>query len=926
MIKFNERNISSSILTSTIKTKCKINSYYYFIQIFIDSIAGSEKITFLIKTRKECERNSILYKRVFNYIELINYNKYFKKFSSLEDIFINIAQCIEEKKYNINKGLKCLSLILRIYISKLKKDVNITINLNMHKNLNPLSMDKTQTKEIKKIILGVQNKEELSYAIYDIRQRLKNLEMNQSMMNNNNINNNGNITYRNNEINRINNNFQKYINNSINLNENMNNNDFQIKYYKENPNKRKLNNKISVNSSMNNLYEESNIYHQNNSILNKTNTNYFKNSSTNNLIPKNIKINEKHRISGVNELIKKINILETKTNTKDIPIKESNYKFNSIDSYNNDNYKYIPSQRQKKEKNKEFNKSVEINRRNDNSLYNLYNNNINNMAKINLVKKNQLNSVFNNEKSMNGSQIIDIKENDNINNNINNIKEYNNNINNINEYNNNINNINEYNNNIFYKKFINKNKTIDYNENEFKENLGRKIKNNLINIKNEELVIKKIDDNGYLSKSKTGRGQKVKVKKKVSEEPKIPDNKIINNNYENNNNNNKNIIKKREKEQENGNSNSNSNDNLDNLNGKNNVNNSINNNINNNINNKINNSINNNNINNSINNKIKDNNNNNINKSINNNINNNSESSSEKEEEKEKESEKIKKSIKKESTKKKEESKNNSKVPKIKIKNYSSAIKNNSNYKNYNNINNNVNNNININSSVNSLSSKPIIKQNLNKSISSSTSNMEIKTPKKVPIYPPEKLNNINSNIIFRKVELHLLQNKLSNNNKKLHVYFDLLYRATRDGDNDTVIKKLTLGYEKVMTLFYTNEGARFGIFIRRKKNHYLKAKNRGEKSGTCFIFGLNNLVIYDIYKDKYGKGDYNKVLCFGCLDDVGSNGTKWMIYTPQNDFLNKKCVMDSGIGLFHEIDIEQIVGPPKYTIKEVEIFNVEIE
>ena len=276
----------------------------------------------------------------------------------------------------------------------------------------------------------------------------------------------------------------------------MNNNDFQIKYYKENPNKRKLNNKISVNSSMNNLYEESNIYHQNNSILNKTNTNYFKNSSTNNLIPKNIKINEKHRISGVNELIKKINILETKTNTKDIPIKESNYKFNSIDSNNNDNYKYIPSQMQKKEKNKEFNKSVEINRRNDNSLYNLYNNNINNITKINLIKKNQLNSVFNNEKSMNGSQIIDIKENDNINNNIK-------------EYNNNINNINEYNNNIFYKKFINKNKTIDYNESEYKQNLGKKIRNNLINIKNEEeedekeneeLIIKKIDDNGKLKR------------------------------------------------------------------------------------------------------------------------------------------------------------------------------------------------------------------------------------------------------------------------------------------------------------------------------------------------------------------------------------------------------------------------------------------
>ena len=82
-------------------------------------------------------------------------------------------------------------------------------------------------------------------------------------------------------------------------------------------------------------------------------------------------------------------------------------------------------------------------------------------------------------------------------------------------------------------------------------------------------------------------------------------------------------------------------------------------------------------------------------------------------------------------------------MPKIKIKNFSSAVKNNSNYKNNNNINNNINNN----SSVNSLSSKPIIKQNLNKSISSSMSNVEIKPPKKVPIYPPEKLDHINSNI-----------------------------------------------------------------------------------------------------------------------------------------------------------------------------------
>ena len=214
----------------------------------------------------------------------------------------------------------------------------------------------------------------------------------------------------------------------------------------------------------------------------------------------------------------------------------------------------------------------------------------------------------------------------------------------------------------------------------------------------------------------------------------------------------------------------------------------------------------------------------------------------------------------------------------------------------------------------------------MNRSISSSMSEV-IKTPKKLPIYTPEKLkDNLDSIIIFRQIELNFLKKKLSNNNKKLNIYFTLLYRATRDGDNDSIIKKFTLGYENVITLFYANEGARFGIFIKRKKNHYIKAKDRGEKTGTCFIFGLNNLVFYDIYKNKYGKGDYNKVLCFGCLDDIGSNGTKWMIYTPQNNFLNKKCVMSSGTELFNDIDIEQIVGPSEYTIKDVEIFNVDIQ
>ena len=810
MIKFNEKQKTSSKLSTIIKHRCKINSYYYYIQIYIDAFINSEKITFLIKSKREQERKSILYKRTFNYNDITNYNKYFKYFSSIEDIFINIAQCIEENKYLINNNLKCISLIIRVFITKLKKYVNICINLNAHKNLHPLSMGRDKEKELKKIMMGIQNEEELSYAILDIRERLKNLEINQSIINNNIANEINNIsnTYKKHDLGYVKNYYyQPHLNNStfidnMNMNSNIFNNSNNIKKPKT---------KISSNTNLNNINNKDEI---NTNIIkispNKTDSNYFK-GSTNNLIPKNVKMNQKQKITGINELIKKINDLESLKITKNNN-NITNYKLNSIDSnINKYNNNYIPNLQNNTNKKREyFNKSVEIPKKN------------------NVSERNNISKIFNQEKNMNGSQYVD--ENNNIhlikNNEIkktetkNKSKEKNN-----------------------IKKSVNKSKSIDYKEND---------NNDEIPVINQENNFNKI-----ISKDKTMEDIEKNVKKKNKSINKSK--KAYNDEFNDNKINNIN-------EQENGYNNNNIN--------KNNI-------------------------------------------DINNNINTIIENSSEKEDPK------VKKFIIKRNSKEIQELQNSNKHQNYKIKKFSSAIKDRNTKQN---LNFNINNNYSINS-ISSTSSKPIIKHNVNKSISSSMSNVKIKPPKNVPIYPPEKLSQfINSSIIFRKVELSLLKNKLSNNNKKIDVYFELLYRATRDGDNDTVIKKLTLGYDDVMTFFYTNEGARFGIYIKRKKNHYIKAKDRGEKPGTSFIIGFNNLVIYDIYKTKNGKGDYNKVLCFGCLDEVCTNGTKWMIYTPQNNFLNKKCVMGSGEGLYKDFDVEQIVGPNEYTIKEVEIFSVDFE
>ena len=473
MIKLNEKQKSSSKLSTIIKHRCKINSYYYYIQIFIDAFVNTEKITFLIKSKREEERKSILYKRTFNYNDIINYNKNFKNFSSLEDIFINIAQSIEENKYIINNNLKCISLIIRIYIKQLKKYVNICINLNEHKNLHPLSMSKGKEKELKKIMMGIQNEEELSYAILDIRERLKNLEMNQTIINNNIINdNNNNVSnnYKNKDLGYVKNYYYQPILTNSTLIDNINSN---VGFNNSN-NIRKTNTKISPNSNRNNFINNNKDEHNTNIISispNKTDSNYFKGSS-NNLFPKNIKINNKQKITGVNELIKKINNLETSTNSKGNNNK-INYKLNPIDS-NKYQYKnnYISNFKNNTNyKKKYLNKSVEISKKNNDSEQN-------NISQISQIDKSHIKILFNNfnkDKNMNGSKIID--ENNNSNNDL---------INNNTIKKTKTKNKNKEKNNL--NKFVNKSKSIDYKEQDNNNIHDSGIENqiNNINIINDE--------------------------------------------------------------------------------------------------------------------------------------------------------------------------------------------------------------------------------------------------------------------------------------------------------------------------------------------------------------------------------------------------------------------------------------------------------
>ena len=206
---------------------------------------------------------------------------------------------------------------------------------------------------------------------------------------------------------------------------------------------------------------------------------------------------------------------------------------------------------------------------------------------------------------------------------------------------------------------------------------------------------------------------------------------------------------------------------------------------------------------------------------------------------------------------------------------------------------------------------------------------IQYKEKLRIPIVPRENLKKfVNSRIIFTKNELRLLKTKFTQGAKNIHAFFDLLYRASTDGDYEEIAKSIVRNKEKTLTLFYTYEGARFGVYTWRKPAaSFLKGKIYKEIPGTSFMVSLNNLKFFDIREDKTSKGSEDLYLCFGRTFYLNTNGTNWIINTPRDKFLKKKCIIGDKGGDYINLDTELLVGMrEEYHIKEVEIFEVAIE
>ncbi len=188
--------------------------------------------------------------------------------------------------------------------------------------------------------------------------------------------------------------------------------------------------------------------------------------------------------------------------------------------------------------------------------------------------------------------------------------------------------------------------------------------------------------------------------------------------------------------------------------------------------------------------------------------------------------------------------------------------------------------------------------------------------------------NYVNSRIFFTKKELIMVKRKILKGQKKMVVLFDIIYRATIDGDYEYVINHNCEGVYPQLILFYTHQGARFGIYIEKEKHtNILGNVSYKEVPGSSFILSLNSLQTFDILPEKKATEDSDEKLSFGRSFLFNKNGSNWLIFTPRNEFLNARCIFGDQEGVFGKIDVDKIIGTNKtYQLKEVEIFKVSIE
>ena len=184
-----------------------------------------------------------------------------------------------------------------------------------------------------------------------------------------------------------------------------------------------------------------------------------------------------------------------------------------------------------------------------------------------------------------------------------------------------------------------------------------------------------------------------------------------------------------------------------------------------------------------------------------------------------------------------------------------------------------------------------------------------------------EEKGGIDSEIIKQKEDLEFLTKRLINNDENLKqkkINYNLIYRATRDGDSSNSFHSRVDNKRSHLSIIETNKGLKFGVFIEQPLKHADKLFN----DNKSFVFSLN---LKKIYNAKYGANNINDYSNY--LIDLYCQPIRIVenCLSNNNSFTCSKSNADNSYTGF-EKDYELNNNEQYFLVKEMETFLIEFK
>ena len=222
----------------------------------------------------------------------------------------------------------------------------------------------------------------------------------------------------------------------------------------------------------------------------------------------------------------------------------------------------------------------------------------------------------------------------------------------------------------------------------------------------------------------------------------------------------------------------------------------------------------------------------------------------------------------------------------------------------------------------------------LKKQKSSVTSRTSKNTSKKLKTYSSDiikqkknsnenknQILKLNSDIIKSNDEINLLlSNIIKNfniNMKNKENKFNLIYKATKNGDKVNIFHKLCDNKKNVIVAIETKKGCRFGGFTKIG----FDSEEESKKDDAAFLFSFDKMKIYKIKKGCRAIACYSQSgPCFF--------GSKSDTIHIENNFLENNSHTDKRSFIYEKMeeDYELNKGEADFIVKELEIFRINVD